>query len=70
MSAPKANPYDGLTKAAFDALGWPALIAGCSRKECGIYQEAFRDKAKELEQASQTEAASAARALSQLPKRL
>jgi len=63
MTAPTANAYDVLTKAAFDIVGWPSLIAGCSQKECGVYQDVLRDKAKEFEQVGQTEAASIARVL-------
>lgn len=63
MSAPAPNPFDGLSKALFDVLGWPSLIAGCPRKDCDTYQDLFRDKAKELEDGGLTELARAARAL-------
>jgi hypothetical protein len=63
MNDPAPSPFDGLVKATFDTLDWPSLIAGCVRKDCGSFQDKFRDRAKELESAGQTEPARAARAL-------
>jgi len=63
MSSPHCNAFDGLTKDVFDKLAWSSLIAGCATKDCGVYQDLFRDKAKELEGGGFPELARAARAL-------
>src|SRR5260221_7329044 len=63
MTVPNPNTFDGLSKPIFDALAWPSIIEDCSRKDCGTYQISFRDKAKAMEDAGQTELARAARAL-------
>lgn len=63
MNGASSNLFVGLSKATFDALGWPSLIAGCARKDCGSYHHRFRDKAKELEEAGQIDLGRAARAL-------
>jgi hypothetical protein len=63
MSSSDPDPFDGLSKAIFDELAWASLIAGCGRKDCGAYQDLFRDKAKELEDGGLSELSRAARAL-------
>src|SRR6185503_12339983 len=66
MSHPNSKPYDGLTKAAFDAIGWPALIAAAQTKECFDYIKPFNERAKALEEAKNHEPARAARTLADI----
>ena len=55
-----SSPYDGLTKVAFDAVGWPSLIAGVAVKECSEFTKPFAETAKTLEAAKQIDPARAA----------
>jgi hypothetical protein len=66
MSNANPAPYDGLTKEAFDAVGWPALIAAAQTKECYEYLKPLNEKAKALEAAKSVEPARAARALADI----
>lgn len=51
------------TQEPFELLDWQGAIENCPRKLCNNYQDVFRDKAKELRQAGQADAAEAALAL-------
>jgi hypothetical protein len=63
MSASHRDAFPGLAKTHFDQLPWSQIIAASPRKECQAYQDAFRDMARELAEAGNTEATSAARAM-------
>lgn len=63
MSPPPTNPYDGITKADFDTLSWPQIIATIPLKECHEYAKRFAERAKELEDERKTNPARAARVL-------
>lgn len=66
MSDETSNAYEGLTKTAFDVIGWPALLVGAPLKESSEYAKLFSDKSKTLEESGQTEAARAARVLAEI----
>ncbi len=66
MSALPSKPYDNLTKQAFDAVGWPTLIAAAQTKDCCEYIRPLIERAKALEEANTHDAAHAARALADI----
>jgi hypothetical protein len=66
MSTMNPAPYDSLTKEAFDAVDWPALIGAAPNKECFEYIKPFNERAKALEEAKSTEPARAARTLAEI----
>ena len=63
MSSVDPALYDGLTKDAFDAVGWPALVAAVRIKLCSEYIKPLNEKAEALEIARFPVSACAARAL-------
>jgi hypothetical protein len=63
MSDTLKETFSKLRKESFDQLPWREIITASTIKLCHAYRDAFRDKADELEEASQPETASAARAL-------
>jgi len=66
MSTINPAPYDSLTKEAFDAVDWPALIGAAPNKECFDYIKPLNERAKALEEAKSPESARAARALADI----
>jgi hypothetical protein len=66
MSTSNPTPYVGLSKEAFDAVGWPVLIATTQTKECFDYAKPFNERAKALDEAKSPESARAARALAEI----
>jgi hypothetical protein len=52
-----------LTEQSFEGVPWQETIQQCQPKLCTTYQDAFRDKAKEFDEAGKPEAGAAARAL-------
>jgi hypothetical protein len=66
MPSPAGQPYDNLTKQAFDGVGWPALIAAAQTKECYEYLKPLNERTKALDEAKNPDAARAARTLADI----